>query len=463
MVGHAHRRIKQGNLPKAHSDLLQRFIEVSTADCQAHYNRREIIGILIKYGNPKIIISTEHTAHIHPIIMDGVTFFCVDEASRTTDASIRSLIATTQTITKAVIAGDKCQLGPFSDLSTPPHLLKYGKMSILDVAMRRSQAPVQRLTINRRAIEPLTRHLRVMTIEYSDMTSGLETPDFATNLAVKLPPLPMRDSSVILLHVPSKHHKNKFNSIVNNTQDKVAIALVQYRQKYHDLMGLRGKQNVMVVCNYNGDKTAIENRLKHIKFSNDGGVRTVEGAQGKQADHVIWVIGRTRAGQGPDFSRDDLRAATAAGRPGLTFTIVTDFDFATNIPNSWLYNYIVSANDETPILDGLTYIKMLDEHFATGLEQKARGEQPLDFFRYGNGVLMRHLNSGEHPEDISHIAECTPNIHAGWLDLAPYVPPDQIGKDYEPPQPELHPYDAPLPVLPDEEEEDAKSDTSEKG
>jgi hypothetical protein len=287
-----------------------------------------------------------------------------------------------------------------------------------------------------------------MTIEYGDIKSGLPDPDWDGDDYVRLPPLPIKDCTTVLLHVPSKHGRDKSGSVVNRAHEKVATDLVIILDECRKILGTDAKQNTMVVSSYQGVKSNIENRVRDIPFTDNGGVVTAEGSQSGGADRVIWVTGRTRPSATNDdgFAVDNKRAMTALSRPGIVVYVIGDFNYLTNTDN-WLRNYVTAAVEDTPILDGIEYIKMLRTWIEQGKAQLEQGRPQLRFYRYGCGVLKKHLTTGQNEEDFSHIAPARPNDIAGWRDKRLYVPPAQIEGGYQPPP--VIPLDTPLEDLAD--------------
>jgi hypothetical protein len=286
------------------------------------------------------------------------------------------------------------------------------------------------------------------------MTSGVDDPDMSTDDYVRLPPLVTKECTIVLMHVPSAHHKTRSGSIANPIQEMVASELAHLLVDYNHLLDGDERLDCIIECNYMASTGAIMPMVKDIDFSDRGGVFTVDGAQSGEADIVIYVMGRTRttieAGKSHDFSRDPKRVVTAATRPAVKFYVIADFNFATMDISSELFRYLNAVATETPVINGVEYIKMLREHIRVGKEQKlAEDPKLLSYYRYGgHGVLKKHLVTGTHEEDFSHIpTDVRLNINHGWADKRLYVPAEMIEQGYVPPAEVA--YDDPLEDLPD--------------
>jgi hypothetical protein len=447
MYSHAKRLLEKANLPTLIRDILTGFRALVVSKCNVDYDIGTVIAAILRFGKVKCISCTADMARTHFPIREKATMVIGDEGGRLHDDSTRATIARMPQVKKVVIAGDICQLGPHN-FWLDNSFIKYGKESVLQVAIKRQLAPVFRLTVSLRSIESLVRPLRAMTIEYGDIKSGLPDPDWDGDDYVRLPPLPIKDCTTVLLHVPSKHGRDKSGSVVNRAHEKVATDLVIILDECRKILGTDAKQNTMVVSSYQGVKSNIENRVRDIPFTDNGGVVTAEGSQSGGADRVIWVTGRTRPSATNDdgFAVDNKRAMTALSRPGIVVYVIGDFNYLTNTDN-WLRNYVTAAVEDTPILDGIEYIKMLRTWIEQGKAQLEQGRPQLRFYRYGCGVLKKHLTTGQNEEDFSHIAPARPNDIAGWRDKRLYVPPAQIEGGYQPPP--VIPLDTPLEDLAD--------------
>jgi hypothetical protein len=454
MFDHAKRLLRKKSLPPAETRVLETFLEISKGGIQVDYDVRSVLAVIIHRAKPLIIVCTLGMAHLHFVLRQGVTVVMIDEGGRCRDDSVRALVASIPSVNKVIVAGDIRQLGPYNEPLVPPQFIRFGRDSFLEIAMNRGLAPVSRLTVNRRAISSLVRPLTHMNADYATMTSGVDDPDMDTDDYVRLPPLVTKECTIVLMHVPSAHHKTKSGSIANPIQEKVAAKLAHLLVDYNHLLDGDEKLDCVLECNYLASSGAIEPMVRDIDFSDRGGVYTVDGAQSGEADIVIYVMGRTRtsteAGKSYDFSRDPKRIVTATTRAAVKFFVIADFNFATMDINSELFKYLTAVATETPVIDGVEYIKMLQEHIRVGKEQKAAEDQNLlSYYRYGgHGVLKKHLVTGTHEEDFSHIpTDVRLNINNGWADKRLYVPPEHIEKGYEPPAEVA--YDDPLEDLPD--------------
>jgi hypothetical protein len=209
MHAHVKRLLEKKSLPPAETRLLETFLGISKGGIQVDYDIRSVLAVIIHRAKPPIIVCTLGMAHLHFVLRQGVTVVMFDEGGRCRDDSSRALVACIPSARKVVIAGDIRQLGPYIETQLPPQLIRFGRDSVLTVAMGRGLAPVSRLTVNRRAINSLVQPLTHMNADYAKMTSGVDDPDMSTDDYVRLPPLVTKECTIVLMHVPSAHHKTR--------------------------------------------------------------------------------------------------------------------------------------------------------------------------------------------------------------------------------------------------------------
>jgi hypothetical protein len=454
MTATAKRVLSMASISIVERRLLENYVNfVRDAKCQADCNIGLVIATLIKNSQPKVVIATLDSISLHPVLRHGVTHLITDESTRLREGRLRTTVATMHNLQQVVIVGDRNQIGPYIDLADSADFLKFGARSLMDAMNGRNLGMFCKITLNFRSIRGLVEPLSQAVEDYSDMKSAIDDPDWNVEHFIRLPPVPMKECPVTLLHVPGRHKKEISGSISNQAQEQIVISLLHLCNEYRLACGFGVALDILVVCGYAATVAAIKNATTDIPFTATSGIMTCEEAQGKEAERTILVIGRTRSSKKDlrlgDFARDDKRIATTLGRPMIGLVIVSDMNYATEKINNVLARFVLAANIQTPVFDGSAYVEMLRTHVAAGKAQLAAGQPPFGFKRYGNGVLKYHLVSGEPEEDFHHIATNRSNILNDWLNPANYLP--EVPEGYVPlPTPNL---DDPL-----EEEEPAQQE-----
>jgi hypothetical protein len=109
-------------------------------------------------------------------------------------------------------------------------------------------------------------------------------------------------------------------------------------------------------------------------------------------------------------------------------------DFCTQKDGA-LRNFLRTAVQTTPVLDGKVFIEMYSEWLKKVTEVlESGGDVDLDPPRYENNLLYRDMVNGNNPTDFSHIANCRLNQEFGWLDKTKSLHSDDVPKDYVKPQ-----------------------------
>jgi hypothetical protein len=445
MVDRAKHIRKENKGSQKAQEIMDAFIKIAEKKTQVQFNMGTVLELLLLFDSPLVIIATQDMLALYPVLWAFVKVVVLEETSMMHDIKARSWLSRLEHIEQVILLGDPAQQIPYVEHAEIKRMSKFGMMPLNEVVMKRGNSWEQVLVNNRRSNSTLVHCLKQLTPLYASMVSLVEEPKWKEDARVCVPPLVQEECPIILLNVDTTHRITRAAVLSNAEQDGLAVELVKVLDDLNKIDGT-GPNDLLIATNYNGQKHAIEKALEGVKFMPDGGVVTVDGAQAKEADRLIWVTGRAAPPKpgAEEFAKDPRRSTVALGRPRMIVYVIGRFDYLTLEEGSPLFNYIREANKRTPVVDAKWYIEGI-KAFRNRVKELDKAEEEAiypDVYTFGPGVLQYDFMEGTQPKKQDHIIDCRINIANGWKNRGRFEPPEELPAGYTPPAP--IPFNAPL-------------------